>query len=256
MSRKKEKNVYLNTRLLDENTPFAVREAFNQLRTNLMYTVTEQDCAPIFAVTSADEGEGKSNTIANLALSFAQISKKVLLIDGDLRCPTQYRIFSLDRNHVGLSELITGIETDVIQKDVQPGLDIILSGRIPPNPSELITSPQFVTRLAELRSQYDIIFIDFPPIGIVADAVAVCKNISGYIFTIRSGKDSSKKIESAVDAMEQVGAKIVGIVLNDYGLKGGGKYNYATSRYGQVNSRYEHSATEARKQAQSEEAKK
>ena len=252
---KKNKQVYTATRLMDEQTPFAVREAFNQLRTNLMYTVTESDGCPIFAITSADEGEGKSSIIANLALSFSQISKKVLLIDGDMRCPTQYRILGLDRAHAGLSEMISGIETDVIQKEVRPGLDVILSGRIPPNPSELVTSPRFVEQLKALSHQYDIIFIDFPPIGIVADAVAVCKHITGYIFAIRSGNDTAKKIRDSIDSMEQVGAKIAGVVLNDYSLKGSGKYHYSSSRYGQSASRYENSANLAMQDAKEKEEK-
>ncbi len=247
MKKKKINQEYTVLRLLDDKTPFAVREAFNQLRTNLMYVTNEQDGCPIFAITSADEGEGKSNIIANLALSFAQLSKKVLIIDGDMRCPTQYRIFGQDRAKPGLSELISGIHSDVILKEIHPGLDMITSGRIPPNPSELITSPRFVEKLQEFRQVYDIIFIDFPPIGIVADSVAVCKHISGYLFAIRSGRDSAQKVKNAIDTMQKLDAKIVGIVLNDYNLKGSGKYHYAASHYGQINSRYAESAEKARK---------
>lgn len=255
MSRKSKKNVYINTRLLDEETPFAVREAFNQLRTNLMYTVTEQDHAPIFAITSADEGEGKSNVIANLALSFAQLEKKVLLVDGDMRCPSQFKLFKLDRRTSGLSELISGIETNVILKDIRPRVDLILSGRIPPNPSELITSPRFVEILEKWSLEYDVIFIDLPPVGIVADAMAICKQISGYIFTIRSGKDSSKMLQRALFSMEHVGAKIAGIVLNDYNIRGSGRYQSKT-RYNQMSSRYETSANEVMQKIKSEETSK
>ena len=248
----KKNNAYLNTRLLDEDTPFAVREAFNQLRTNLMYTVTDQNRSPIFAITSADEGEGKSNVIANLAISFTQLGKKVLLIDGDLRCPSQYKLFALDRRATGLSELISGIETDVIMKDIRPGLDLILSGRIPPNPSELITSARFAELLHAWTEEYDMIFVDLPPVGIVTDAVAICKQITGYIFTIRSGKDSSKTLQHALFSMEHVGAKIAGIVLNDFNLRGTSRY-HSKSRYNQINSRYENSANEVMQQAKSEE---
>ncbi len=254
MRKKNKNNVYLNTRLLDEDTPFAVREAFNQLRTNLMYTVTEQEHAPVFAVTSADEGEGKSNIIANLALSFAQLQKKVLLVDGDMRCPSQYKLFNVDRRVTGLSELISGIEADVVTKNIRPNLDLILSGRIPPNPSELITSPRFVELIHEWSKKYDIVFIDLPPIGIVTDAVAICKEISGYIFAVRSGKDSSKLLQHALFSMEHVGAKIAGIVLNDYNMHGSGRYQSKT-RYSQISSRYETSANEAMQKAKSEESK-
>ncbi len=259
MAKTKKRQTEHVTHLLDENTPFAVREAFNQLRTNLMYTNTEhRDGCPIFAITSADEGEGKSNIIANLAYSFAQVSKKVLLIEGDLRLPTQHRIFGLDRFSVGLSELIAGIETDVIQKEIRPNLDMILSGRIPPNPAELINSPIFVEHLKNFSQQYDIIFIDFPPIGIVSDAASVSKDITGYLFTVRSGKDSAKKVRASIESLEQVGAKIAGVVLNDINLRGVGRYHYKSkyTKYGKYEksvSRYENSAAEARKSAVSEE---
>ncbi len=259
MAKTKKKQGEFATHLLDENTPFAVREAFNQLRTNLMYTNTEhREGCPIFAITSADEGEGKSNIVANLAYSFAQVSKKVLLIEGDLRLPTQHRIFGLDRQSIGLSELIAGIETDATQKDVRPNLDIILSGRIPPNPAELINSPNFVELLRKYSMEYDIIFIDFPPIGIVADAASVSKDITGYLFAVRSGRDSAKKVRASIDALEQVGAKIAGIVLNDITLRGVGRHYYKSkytkySKYAASTSRYEASAKEALKNAEDKE---
>lgn len=256
MKKNKDTQEYTALHLLDDQTPFAVREAFNQLRTNLMYVSTAQDGCPIFAITSADEGEGKSNIIANLAISFSQLSKRVLIIDGDMRCPTQAKIFGQDPHHVGLSELISGIENDVIIKDVYPGLDMITSGRIPPNPSELVTSPRFVEKLNEFRSQYDIMFIDFPPIGIVSDSVAVCKHISGYVFAIRSGRDSTQKVKNAIDTMVKLDAKIVGIVLNDYNIKGSGKYHYAASHYNQVNSRYARSAEKSRYEQSAERARR
>ncbi|MBQ9783125.1 MAG: CpsD/CapB family tyrosine-protein kinase [Clostridia bacterium] len=235
-----------NARVLDKNAPFAIREAFNMLRTNLMYTITEtQEGCPIYAITSTSENAGKSTVIANLALSFTNLSKKVLLIDGDMRCPSLFRFFDLDTRHAGLSELISGIETDVMVKDIRPGLDIITSGRIPPNPSELITSPRFIELLEQWKKEYDIIFIDFPPIGIVADSITVSKNITGYIFTVRAGKSSVKAVNAAIASMEQIGAKIVGVVLNDYNIKGSKQYRYNHSRYFKPTmSKYEASAIE------------
>lgn len=233
-------------RVLDKNAPFAIRESFNMLRTNLMYTITEnQEGCPIYAITSTSENAGKSTVIANLALSFTHLSKKVLLIDGDMRCPALFRFFDLDARHTGLSELISGIEKDVIVKDIRPGLDLITSGRIPPNPSELITSPRFVELLEQWKKEYDIIFIDFPPVGIVADSITISKNITGYIFTVRAGKSSAKAVNSAIDSMDQIGAKIAGVVLNDYNIKGNKQYRYNRSRYFKTTlSKYETSAIE------------
>lgn len=210
--------------LLDETTPFAIRESFNQFRTNLMYTFTEADLCPIFGITSVNEDSGKSTVMSNLALSFAQLGKHVLLIDADMRCPALYRFFAVDPTHIGLSEVISGIESDVIIKDVRPNLDLISSGRIPPNPSELLTSNKFKELLSAWKQSYDIIFIDFPPVGLITDAVTVCHELNGYIFTVASGRDSAKEVNNCIESMEQIGAKIVGVVLNDYNIKGSNSY--------------------------------
>ena len=236
----------LSHKILTDDAPFAIREAFNLLRTNLMYTMTHSDGdAPIYAVTSTNENAGKSTVIANLAVAFAQLDKKVLLIDGDMRCPVIHKHFSLDSHRNGLSELISGMKDDVIAQGVCPNLDVITSGRIPPNPSELLMGPRFDKYMEKWKKEYDLIFIDFPPIGIVTDAIANSKDITGYIFVVRSGKSSSKEIVSSISTLEQVGAKIVGIVLNDYNIKGAGKYKYKhnNSRYKKESmSRYEKTA--------------
>lgn len=236
--KKKALNNLEAPRLMNENTPFAVREAFNQLRTNLMYTLNDADSAPAFAIVSVTEDAGKSTLISNLALSFAQIEKRVLLVGGDMRCPTMFRFFGLESNQKGLSELISGICSDVIVRDVCPNLDIITSGRIPPNPSELLSSPQFLSLIREWKKEYDIIFFDFPPIGVVADALSCCQEMTGYIFTIRSNHNHVKQIASALETMERVGAKVAGIVLNDYNIKGTA-YGYRSHYSSYEKSRYE-----------------
>ncbi len=221
-----------NPRTLDSHAPFAIREAFNLLRTNLMYTIADDDSgAPVFAVTSHNEGAGKSTVITNLAISFASLGQRVLLIDADLRCPVLHDYFGFDDKKAGLSELVSGLCKDVIAKEVRPYLDLITSGRIPPTPSELITSPTFANYLEAWKKEYDVIFVDFPPIGIVTDSVANCKSISGYIFTVRSGKSSAKSINASIEAIERLGARIVGVVLNDYNIKGSGYYNRRHSVY-------------------------
>lgn len=246
MKRNIVKNV-TDVRLVDENTPFAIREAFNLLRTNLMYTITEDtEGCPVYAMTSAGESTGKSTVIANLALSFTNLSKRVLLIDGDMRCPSLHRFFQLNPKQSGLSELLSGIETDVMIRDVRPGLDIISSGRIPPNPSELVTGSRFAELLAEWKTAYDIIFIDFPPVDILTDALAVSQSITGYLFTVRSGKNNAKAINGAIHQIEKIGAKIVGVILNDYNMKGTKSYHYGhyyqSSISHRKNNKTEHSA--------------
>ena len=252
MKKKNNQKESTVTRVLTDETPFAIREAFNLLRTNLMYTLSDTDgSAHIYGVTSTAEGAGKSTIIVNLAISFAQLNKKVLIIDGDMRRPTLHTFFDVDPLNAGLSELLSGINDNVIVRDIKPDLDIITSGRIPPNPSELITSPKFSEYLESWKSEYDVIFIDFPPIGIVTDAVANCKMINGYIFVIRSGKSNAKGVNSCIESMEKIGAKIVGVVLNDYNMKGSVGYSRSGSRYAaKANSKYELADEKRKKESQ------
>lgn len=260
----KKTNAISIPKILNPEAPFAIREAFNQLRTNLMYTIAESDDgAPVFAVTSSSEDTGKSTVIANLAISFTHLEQKVLLIDADMRCPVLHDYFGFDDKHQGLSELISGIAQDVIAHDVIKGLDLITSGRIPPNPSELLTSPRFAAFLNKWKKEYDIIFIDFPPIGIVTDSVASFKSITGYIFTVRSGKSTAKMINTSIEAMERLGAKIVGVVLNDYDIKGTSYRRHSHGKYGKYgrygkyykeNSKYVESAKKSAEKADGSKA--
>ena len=214
-------------RVLNDNSPFAVREAFNHIRTNLMYTrKDDQNGNPVYAITSAGESTGKSTVIANLAISYAKTNKKVLVIDADMRCPVQNLIFELDNEKTGLSEILSSIVNepdDAISKTSFENLDVITSGAIPPNPSELLLSSRFSTIIEKFRHVYDVVFIDFPPIDIVTDAIATFENITGYIFVVRANQSDSKNVRYTVDMMERLGAKIVGIVLNDANIKSGKK---------------------------------
>ncbi len=240
------------TRLLDETSPFAIREAFNHLRTNLMYTLNNEEGCPIFAVTSAGEASGKSTLMANIAISYAAASKKVLLIDADMRAPMQINIFHADKSTWGLSELLSGIEKDekkLIRASEFEGLSILYAGQTPPNPSELIMSNAFEQYLKKWRLEYDAIFIDFPPVGIVTDTLAVHKLVTGYIFVIRSERSEKRSVALSLDTMKKLDAKILGIVLNDVDSKilgYGGRYASSKrySRYSTSN-KYESSYANA-----------
>ena len=223
-------------RVLDDTSPFAVCEAFNHLRTSLMYTVKDDhNGSPVYAITSSGEATGKSTVIANLAIAYTKINKKVLVIDADMRCPVQNLIFELDEEYIGLSEILSSIVGDpyeAIRNTKHPNLDVITSGAIPPNPSELLLGNRFSSLLEKFRHVYDVVFIDFPPIDVVTDAVATFENITGYIFVVRSNKSDSKKVRATMETMERLGAKIVGVVLNDANIKGNkGGYGYRYSKY-------------------------
>ncbi len=227
---KAKKQLQVKYSLLNDKTPFAVREAYGMLRTNIMYIPTKDGSdSRVIAATSAEEGTGKSTTIANLALSFALSSKKVILIDADMRCPRQHNFFKYDKHANGLSEYLAGMcpKENIIIKNVLDGLDILPCGHIPPSPSELILSPKFAQLVEYLKKYYDFVFIDFPPIGIVSDAAAVAHCITGYLFVVRSKYSDSNRVKEAIQMLENVDANILGIIFNDvmYKDKGYGK-NY------------------------------
>ena len=213
-------------RLLSKKTPFAISEAFKLLRTNMCYTTKGESCA-VFGVTSAYVGAGKSILIANTAISFAQMGKKVLLLDGDLRCPVQHRVFNVDAKAHGLSEVLAGVCKDTsvaIRPSGIDNLDIVTSGRIPPNPAELLASVNMRTFIEEAKQTYDVIFIDLPPICEVSDAGVISDVVTGYAFVIRCAYSDRRLVALAVETMESLGSSIIGFVLNDVDIKSGDYY--------------------------------
>ena len=223
-------------RLINQTTPFAIREAFNRLRTNLAYTPSADDGCPIFGITSAMDSVGKSTLISNIALSFAQANTKVLLIDADIRRPVINKFFNLEKERHGLTELISGIEKDdskvITTYEPAPSLHILTSGFVPNNPSELISSKKLPEYLNKWKNEYDIILIDFPPVGIVTDALTLSNDITGYLLVVRANRSDYRSVNSAIASLEQVGAKILGTILNDISLKNGttSRYSYGYSR--------------------------
>ena len=217
-------------RLLSDKTPFSVVESFKALRTNLTYVPHTGKGAPIFGVTSGYAGAGKSVVIANVAISFAQLGKRVLLIDGDMRCPAQHKIFKRDDKHNGLSEVLAGIEENPFESAVSAtpyeGLDLMTCGHIPPNPSELLSSERMASLLEACRERYDYVFIDFPPILETADAGVLTRYLTAYLLVIRAGYSKIDNVCEVVDVMDSMHANLAGFVLNDVNVRGGSSYGY------------------------------
>lgn len=214
-------------KILTENSAFAIREAYVQLRTNLMYSVASMDDrgCKVFGVTSANPSEGKSLTASNIAVSFAMLGKKTLLIDCDMRKPNVARLWHIHTNN-GLSDLIAKVDVcDVYGVEGLP-LSIIACGKIPPNPSEMLASAAFQNAIDRFRRKYNYIIIDTPPINEVADAQIVSRLVDGMVLVIRSAKTKQRDLAEAESALQSAGARICGIVINDLNLKQGGKYGY------------------------------
>lgn len=210
--------------LYDPQSPIA--EAYRTLRTNIQYAGVNKELKSLM-VTSAGPEEGKTTTIANLAVAVAQTDKKVLLIDGDLRKPNIHRSFQVS-NRVGLTNLlIRQAQLDyVIQK--MPGIELYLltSGPVPPNPAELLGSQRMKELLEELKAQYDMVLIDTPPLLAVTDAQLLASYVDGVLLVLGSGKvlrDHAKKAKALLD---HVGANVVGAVLNKKQMNSESYYYY------------------------------
>ena len=207
----------------DKKSP--VSESYRAICTNLQFAGAGQPLK-LISFTSATPSEGKSTTISNLAIVMAQDGKKILLMDCDMRKPVQHKLFELPNR--GLSNCIaTGTElADVIQKNVVPNLDILPSGPVPPNPSELLNSPKMEEILKTVSEEYDYIFLDMPPVLVVTDAAVMASKVDGVIFVLSSGDLSPDDAKRAKTQLQQGGANILGVVLNKVPTRQRYGYNY------------------------------
>lgn len=214
--------------ILSENSKFVVNEAYKMARTNIMFSFPDDDGCKVIACTSAMQGEGKTTTCINLAISFAQTGARVILIDADLRKPRVDRYLNIE-NSLGLSELCGGLEHDidkVVQYVEDKNLYCITSGRIPPNPAELIGSENMDKLLETLRESYDYVFVDVPPVNIVTDATILAKKCSGTMLVVRENDTTHDTFSAAIDSLKFFDVKIIGIIVNYSVGTTGGKYKY------------------------------
>jgi capsular exopolysaccharide synthesis family protein len=203
-----------------------VAEQYRTIRTNIQFSSADTILKTIM-VTSANMSEGKSTTVSNLAVSFAQQGKKVLLIDADLRKPSLQYVFIL-KNSVGLSSVLTWHSqlVDCIHDTHIPNLDIITSGPIPPNPSELLGSNAMKNLLTTLSNSYDLILIDSPPLLPVTDAKVLGGIVDGLVLVLKSGSTEIEDIKKVKAMIDGISAKVLGTVLNQKKVKLNQEYLY------------------------------
>lgn len=223
-------------RLLSENTPFAITEAYNTARTNIMFAAsTSKSKRKIVAVTSSNPSEGKSTTCANIAISFANAGFKTLLVECDLRKPVMAKSFGVKPKN-GLSSILGGFCTvkDAICSEVMSNLDIITTGDIPPNPSELLASESMKIFLQASSDDYDYVFLDTPPVNVVTDSQLMNTEIAGLVFIVRESSTVHPDIQNALEKIRLANGKALGFVKTfckpeksgRYGKKYGSKYGY------------------------------
>ncbi|NLJ18986.1 MAG: CpsD/CapB family tyrosine-protein kinase [Globicatella sulfidifaciens] len=215
-----------DTIITHNNPKSPVSEAYRVLRTNIQFSSVDKPLKTI-VVTSAGPMEGKTTTITNLAVIFAQAGSKVLLIDTDLRKPMLHKVFLL-LNERGLTNLLTSNKDTMtfIQHDVVKNLDVLTSGRIPPNPSELLSSNAMKNFIENVKTKYDIVLMDSPPVGSVTDATIISTYADGTILVVKSGRTEVDEVKRAQEILKNVNANIIGVVLNHLDKKAAGNNYY------------------------------
>ncbi|WP_427006384.1 polysaccharide biosynthesis tyrosine autokinase [Pseudarthrobacter sp. H2] len=214
--------------LLTQAAPQSPRaESFRQLRTNLQFANVSGHAKSVL-VTSSLPGEGKSTTATNLAIALAQAGQTVCLIDADLRRPMINEYLGLDRN-AGLTTALVGAAdvNDLLQPWGADGLFILSSGQIPPNPSELLGSPEMKNLIVGLEDAFDTVIIDAPPLLPVTDAAVLSQHVGGVMVVVGAQKLRQADLDKSLGALRLVGANILGVVLNRLPLKGPDAYAYS-----------------------------
>lgn len=201
-------------------------EAVRILRTNLQFLDVDRD-HKVITITSSLAGEGKSTTACNLAIALAQTGTRVVLVEGDLRRPRVSEYLSIEKS-VGLTTVLVGRVTldSALQQAGTPGLDVLTSGALPPNPSEILQTKAMTGLVAELRHRYDVVLIDAPPLLPVTDASLLASISDGAILVVRHGTTGREQVRTATDRLQAVGARLLGTVLSMSPARELSRYGY------------------------------
>lgn len=209
-----------------EKPKSTISEKFRGIRSNIMFSNAENEIKSLL-ITSEKLASGKSILSANIAATYAQAGYKTLIIDGDMRKPTQHYIFDLPNNS-GLSNLIINKTTysESIKETKVENLTVLTAGPTPPNPSELITSSKFETIFNKLLDHYDFIVMDTPPINTVTDAQVYARIVKNCVLVIDAEKNNKNEVKKAKDLLTKADGKLLGAVLNKMPIDKNSSYYY------------------------------
>lgn len=208
--------------LRDPRAPAA--EAYRTLRTNIQFSSLDKPLRTLLATSTAPD-EGKSTTIANLAVTIAQAEQRVILVDCDLRRPTLHTLFGLPNDSGLTSAILAQEDAELPFQDVGvPGLRLLTSGPLPPRPADILGSRRMEAVIARLRADADIVLFDTPPVVAVTDAAVLATRVDGVLLVFQAGRTSRERGRQARQILEKVKANIVGVVLNNAAVEQG--YGY------------------------------
>ena len=200
--------------IVDKLPKSITAESYRSLRTNIQYSSIDKQVKTL-VVTSSNAGEGKSTVSGNLAYTFFQSGKRVLIIDCDLRKPSLHRKFNVS-NEVGLTDVLVGTsELNKVMKKIDDNLYLLTTGTLPPNPAEIIGSNTMENFLDECKINFDYIILDTPPILPVTDSKLLAIKADATVLVVRSEISKSKHVSQAFKELEKVNANVIGTILND-----------------------------------------
>jgi capsular exopolysaccharide synthesis family protein len=211
-----------------------ISEAYRTLRTNLQFARLGDQSLKTLLVTSAGPKEGKSTTVANLAITIAQQGVKVVLVDSDLRRPVIHSIFGLDKDTGLTNYMVDSVPYEkIVKNSVIDNLSIVTCGVLPPNPSELLGSSKMESFIAKLKENFDVVLFDSPPVIAVTDAAILCSKVDSTFLVISSGQTNRDAIGRAKSLLDNVNANVAGALLNNVDVEGsyGSTYNYYYYHY-------------------------
>jgi capsular exopolysaccharide synthesis family protein len=210
-----ERNGFSEALVAVQDPASAVAEAYRMLRTNLFYA--RVDTPPkVIVLTSAGREEGKSTTVANLGVALAHAGKNILILDCDLRKPTQHKIFRT-RSVGGLVDILVGerYPQEIWQEPI-PGLKLMPAGVPPPNPAEMLTSRRLMEFLGQMRQKFDYVLVDTPPVGYASESAVLAANGDGVLLVLDSQNTRKGSLRQALRRLGGVGANVLGTVMNKY----------------------------------------
>lgn len=218
-------------RILSDKTDFDTVETYKTIRTNIMFSMPKTEEGKVIVVTSSMPNEGKTTTSINLAITFAQMGARVLLIDCDLRKPRIHRYLNIEKSE-GVSNILCGFcEFDkAVKKGIKENMDCLTSGDTPPNPAELLETEEYTKLISDLKSKYDYIFIDTPPTTIVTDALIMFKQSSGVVVVTRQNITSFDLLDITMNNISKAKAKVLGVIM--LGINEKSKKYYGKNKYG------------------------